>query len=104
MSTARAHAASLPLYATLTRLDDSPAPDVSQELREVLDKLSLSDDLDVVLLVKDEGVGIDFEAKTDFGNDILKELDARSHFPPCPDGECELNPQGVCKWCGTVKH
>lgn len=64
--------------------------------------MRIEGDVDIVLIIQEGKTSLFVEATSSFGELIVKELAARVDFPPCPDGTCEYDAQGACKWCGTI--
>lgn len=106
MNTTRAHAASLPLYTIMNgMLEGDPVWVVAEVLHELLAKMGLHTEIEVAIIVRDDKSVVDLQKKTDYGEEVLQELKARSSFSPCPNGECEefmpTTMTGFCKWCGS---
>ena len=98
----KAHAASLPLFALLQQSQEEGAAVASLRVRSGVQALELEKDVEVVLVITHGTTSIGMEPKSTFGAAILRELMARSDFAPCPDGACEYDEHGACKWCGRI--
>ena len=95
-----AHAVSLPLFALLEKLSQKSQEEALSELTQEIKVLGLEEHL--VPFIAPDG-DIHLNPKTELGKDILSELMARSHFLPCPEGDCEYGSSGACRWCGRMK-
>lgn len=98
----RAHAVSLPLFALMQRVEDEGASQASLRVRSVVQALDLDPHVEVVLVITKGMTTVGMEPKSDFGATLLRELLARSDFAPCPEGRCEYDELGACKWCGRI--
>lgn len=100
--TGRAHCLSLPLFAAMMQVKEGNLEQATGTIRDRLSALFLVEHVDVVLLLKDGELSIDLEALSDFGKDVLAELETRNSFIPCPPGECSYDANGLCLWCGEA--
>lgn len=96
-----AHALSLPLFTALQQAEDMPVAEASEEIEKTIARLRLHEDLHPVIVIQGEPA-LEIEADTETGSQVLKELSARSSFPPCPENSCESGSDGACKWCGKI--
>jgi hypothetical protein len=66
--------------------------------------LKLDADVSAVVTVKGNGLFIDLQPATKFGEAIIDELHTRSLFAPCPSGECSfIEHEKTCMWCGKTR-
>lgn len=100
----KAHGASLPLWSILQKHVSSPAWLSSEELQLCVAKLHLGSDIEVVVVFEGSETRVSMEPRTSLGMSVLDELQTRSEFPLCPDGDCEYDGAGVCRWCANPRH
>jgi len=100
MTAGAAHSPSLHLFTALQRFDSREAWDAVDGLSKLISLLHLEEDIEPVLIIS-SSTSISIEPRSPFGEAIIGELEARSNFPPCPEGECETDGTGICKWCGA---
>jgi hypothetical protein len=101
-SQSRAHGLSLPLFALMQRSEGENAGDASLRVRSGVQALKLEGDIDVVIVISQGAAQVGMEPRSDFGAQILREVMARAEFVPCPEGTCEYDEHGACKWCGSI--
>lgn len=93
---------SLPLFGCLFSFGDRPIWESSQEAAKTLKQLHLEDDIEVSIVLAPK-THLEFSASSARGEEVLKELKERAHYVPCPEGDCEFDGVGECKWCGGSK-
>lgn len=95
-----AHSASFPLYETMIQLLAVPVWEATAKLERVLKAANLESDVEVVIVMGAVGTSLSIEARSTFGEEVVRELESRTDFDPCPPGECEFEVSNTCKWCG----
>lgn len=98
----QAHQASLPLFSTLLQLKEVEPEEACPVLKQTIDDLSLSKDIQVALFFAEDEYCLGFEPLTSFGQLVLNELLGRAETLPCPDGQCEYD-GNECLWCGRAR-
>ena len=97
-----AHGVSLPLFNAMQRVQFAKMDDAVSSISTALTNLSLASEIAVEVGSNSEGVArLNLKAKTEFGQKvIIKEVETRCSFPPCPDEECRFTTDNTCIWCG----
>lgn len=67
---------------------------------KLMKALYLIEDIELYFKIS-TSTGVGFESKNRKGQAVLEELRILLELPPCPEGACEYDSHGNCRWCGS---
>lgn len=95
---------SRPLCKCLEAARAAPAWDALKAIDGTLEAIGVDHHLRAVVIFQSDHTYIDFEASSEFGKEVLREVGSQLAITPCPPEDHDFDgDRDDCMWCGTTR-